>query len=124
MPRRIKRAAIQTPKNTDELGDWIEEIGQHQRSLANIENAMNAAIAEVRAQHEQAAKTVRLRSGEALWRNRPDSVSIRDAEAVLEHLEAEGLQELDRAREVPGVTIGSQEDFVIVPSETKLEQLR
>jgi phage host-nuclease inhibitor protein Gam len=88
--------------------------------------------------HGGRTKTVKLSSGEIAWRDRPPSVRLRDAEAVLEALRAMQLgrfirekQEVDReamlrerdlAATVPGVTIGSAgEEFVVTPTEARLD---
>jgi phage host-nuclease inhibitor protein Gam len=82
-------------------------------------------------------KTVKLSSGEIAWRDRPPSVRIRDAGAVIEVLQARQLSrfireklEIDReamlrepalAAGVPGVVIGSAgEEFVVTPAQADL----
>lgn len=83
------------------------------------------------------SKTVRLATGEVSWRTRPPRVVIRDAAAVLEALDQLQLHrfvrtkvEVDKeamlrepgvARQVPGVSIGSEgEDIVLSPTEMPL----
>ena len=77
-------------------------------------------------------KTARLATGEVCWRTRPPRVTIRDAAAVLEacaqlhlHRFVRTKTEVDKeamlrepgvARQVPGVSIGSEgEDIVLSP---------
>lgn len=77
-------------------------------------------------------KTVKLAAGDLLWRSRPPSVRITRVEAVLATLKQRQLvqfirtkEEVDKdamlrapalARNVPGVTIGSEgEEFVVQP---------
>ena len=85
-------------------------------------------------------KTVKLPTGEVLWRTNPPSVSIRNSEAVVAACEAMGLQrfirttkepdkvamlkEPDVAAEVKGVKIGQREEFVVKPSVTEVEVAR
>lgn len=82
-------------------------------------------------------KTAKLATGEVSWRTRPPRVVIRDAAAVLEALAQLQLHrfvrtkaEVDKeamlrepgvARQVPGVSIGSEgEDIVLSPIEAPL----
>lgn len=84
-------------------------------------------------------KTANLVTGEVQWRQRPPSVSIRGADAVLETLARMGLtrfirtkqepnkeamlNEQDAVRGIAGISIVSGvEDFVITPFEAKVEQ--
>ena len=79
-------------------------------------------------------KTANLVTGEVSWRQRPPSVSVRGQEAVIDILKRLGLtsfirtkeevnkeailNEADKARGVPGLTIVTGvEDFVITPFE-------
>ncbi len=79
-------------------------------------------------------KSANLITGEVQWRLRPPSVSVRGQEAVLVWLKTQGmlafvrtkeevnkeamLNEADKARGVPGVSIvKGVEDFIIVPFE-------
>lgn len=82
-------------------------------------------------------KTIKLTTGKVLWRDRPESVSLRGVEAIIEHLRTKFagkflrtkveidkeamLGAKDEARQVPGVTIKSAgEEFVIEPFEAQL----
>lgn len=83
-------------------------------------------------------KTANLITGEVQWRQRPPSVAVRGAEAVLDALKRLGLQrfvrtkeeinkeailnEPDAVRGVAGISINSGvEDFVITPFEAQAE---
>ena len=82
-------------------------------------------------------KTADLGTGRIMWRLRPPRVTVRGAEAVIEHLRGLGLlrfiresvevdkeamlREPDVARGVPGITVGSAgEDFVVEPLTLEL----
>lgn len=85
-------------------------------------------------------KTAQLATGEVKWRTRPPSVTVRGVEAVLATLKKLGLGRFVRTKEelnkeailaepaavegIKGLAIGQGEDFVIVPFETKLEEVR
>lgn len=77
-------------------------------------------------------KTIKLAAGSLLWRNRPPSVRLKDVPAVLaalremqlpqfirtkEEVDKDAmLKDRERARTVPGVSIGSEgEEFVVEP---------
>jgi phage host-nuclease inhibitor protein Gam len=83
-------------------------------------------------------KTASFITGEVQWRQRPPSVSVRGAEAVIETLKKLGLSkfvrtkdevnkeailnEPDQARGITGITIVTGvEDFVITPAEIETE---
>lgn len=84
-------------------------------------------------------KTVNLSSGEVKWRMRPPKVVLRGVEMVLESLRLRGLERFIRVKEeinkeailaepeavsqVKGISIARGEDFVIIPFETKLEEV-
>ena len=85
-------------------------------------------------------KTADFTTGKVAWRHRPPKVTIRGVEAVIDHLRANGLRrflrttveiskeamllEAERAKAVPGVTIGSAgEDFIIEPFDGQLAQV-
>lgn len=82
-------------------------------------------------------KTVRLATGELLWRQRPPSVKLRDVAAVLETIQQLGLTQFIRTKHevnkdallaapaaaaaIPGVTIGSAgEEFIAEPIVVEL----
>lgn len=78
-------------------------------------------------------------SGEIKWRMRPPSVSLRGVDVVMEDLYQRGLDRFIRIKPeinkeailaepqavagIPGITIKQSEDFVVVPFETKLEEV-
>ncbi len=79
-------------------------------------------------------------SGVISWRKRPPKVTLRGVAAIMEHLKTLGLERFIRTKEeinkeamlaepnvaasIEGVKIGSAgEDFVITPSETKLDEV-
>jgi len=84
-------------------------------------------------------KTAALASGELRWRMRPPKVALRSVEAVIEALKQLKLSRFVRVKEevnkeailaepeavehVKGITITQGEDFVIVPFETRLEEV-
>jgi len=79
-------------------------------------------------------------TGEVKWRLRPPSVVIKGVDKVLEGLKSLGLDRFLRTKEeidkeailrepdalkgVRGVSITQKEDFVVVPFETKLEEVQ
>lgn len=82
-------------------------------------------------------KTVIFATGEARWRTRPPSVTLRGVDTIIEFLQAQKplrflrtkveinkeamLADPEKARLVPGVKISSEgEDFVIEPFEAEL----
>ena len=84
-------------------------------------------------------KFANLMTGEVKWRNRPPSVSLKNAELVIQTLKAMKLDQFvrskdevnkeailanpDSVKDVKGITIKRGEDFVIVPFETDLEEV-
>lgn len=84
-------------------------------------------------------KTVILPSGEVRWRVRPPRVVLRAVESVIGTLKELGLSRFVRTKEeinkeailadpdavanIKGISITQGEDFVIVPYETKLEEV-
>ncbi|HAZ4235577.1 TPA: host-nuclease inhibitor protein Gam [Escherichia coli] len=83
-------------------------------------------------------KFANLTTGEVQWRNRPPSVNIRGADAVMDFLKRLGLQRFIRVKEeinkdailnekeavknIPGITIKSDiEDFSIIPFEQDVQ---
>lgn len=83
-------------------------------------------------------KFANLTTGEVQWRNRPPSVNIRGAEAVIDFLKRLGLKrfirvkeevnkdailnEKDAVKNIPGITIKSDiEDFSIIPFEQDVQ---
>jgi phage host-nuclease inhibitor protein Gam len=86
------------------------------------------------------SKTATLASGEIKWRMTPPAVNLRGVADILKELFAKGLDQFIRTKheidkeailrapeevaDVPGISIGQHEEFVIVPFETKLEEVR
>ncbi len=84
-------------------------------------------------------KTVTLPSGEVKWRKSPPKVNIRSTKDVLAYFKKWGMEEFIRTKEeinkeailakreavagIKGVSVSDSEDFVIVPFETKLEEV-
>ncbi len=78
-------------------------------------------------------------SGEVRWRVTPPKVVIKGVEMVLTALKAAGLTQFIRTKEeiskeailgddtvrqqIPGISIQQTEEFVVVPFETKLEEV-
>lgn len=52
-------ARIVVPQSKDEAEAWIRQIGDHRREVVRIETAMNDRIAEIKAEHEEAARPYR-----------------------------------------------------------------
>lgn len=85
------------------------------------------------------SKTAVLATGEVRWRMTPPAVTVKGIQAVLEYLFGHRLDrfvrvkhEIDKeallrepemAAQIPGLSIGQREEFVIVPFETKLEEV-
>jgi phage host-nuclease inhibitor protein Gam len=82
-------------------------------------------------------KTYRFPTGEISWRLAPPKVSIRSVAAVMELLKQKGLHRFIRLKEeinkeailatpddvtsIPGIELRQDEDFIIVPFESRLE---
>lgn len=161
--KRIKAQATPAPQTMAEVQSNIRKLGDLQREHARASAALNDAVAQLTDQaapklkslQEQMedlqkgiqtyceanrdelcgkGKTANLVTGEVQWRQRPPSVRVTGAEAVIGWLKQMGmgrfirtkeevnkealLNEQDAAKAVPGVTIVTgQEDFVITPFE-------
>ncbi|HEY1503208.1 MAG TPA: host-nuclease inhibitor Gam family protein [Stellaceae bacterium] len=84
-------------------------------------------------------KTAVLATGELRWRMTPPAVSLKNVKDVLaalakarlgrfirtkEEVDKEAvLREPDAVAGIPGIKVGQHEEFVIVPNETKLEEV-
>lgn len=166
-PTRIKAASVQLTRA--EAEDLLLNIGSAQRQVTEIEGRMNDEIAAIKARYERQAaphnatieasfrdlqlwaaanrdtlcdgktKTVKLATGEILWRKRPASVRITKVDAVIERLKALSLRKFIRTKEeidkeamlaapeeVKGITgikiVNNVEDFVARPFETEIER--
>ncbi|MEW6314319.1 MAG: host-nuclease inhibitor Gam family protein [Pseudomonadota bacterium] len=165
--RLKSRAQAYVPQSRDDAAADIRKIGDLQRELARKTGEMNDAIADIahRCQPHLDAladqikvlqegvqgyceahrdeltggkvKTAQFVTGEVQWRQRPPSVTVRGAEAVIEALKRLGLgrfvrtkeevakdmilNEQDAVRGVAGITVVTGvEDFVITPFEQEV----
>lgn len=167
-PHRIKTAAIQAPTSQSEAEELLAEIGTLQRRVTRIEADMNEQLSDIKDRHEKAAqplnadieskfralhvwaeanrhellkgklKTVKLSTGELLWRTTPPSVRLTKQDVVLESLRRLGLTDLIRTKEevnkeailadpervagIKGISISQGEDFVAKPYESQIER--
>ncbi len=113
---------------------FSEKADQLERGLRTWCEAHRAELTD-----QGKVKTHRFGAGEICWKNRPASVVIADAKAVLAHLIDRGMKKFirvtraidkqamlkdpDKAAKVPGVKIESSgEDFIITPFGADLEQ--
>lgn len=161
-------AATAVPQSKGDCASYIKTLGDVQRQFERSRAEMNDAIAHItqkfapvleaqtaqmialqtgiqtwcEANHatlcEGGGKTAQLITGEVSWRQRPPSVTIRGAGAVIETLlrmrlerfvrvkqepnKEAMLNEPDAVRGIAGITIVSGvEDFIVVPFEVKTE---
>jgi phage host-nuclease inhibitor protein Gam len=168
MATRLKaKAAVQVPQTRTDCAADIRLIGDLQRDFERQRAEMNDKIAQITQQHQPAlealqsrlqvlqegvqlyceahreelcgkGKTANLVTGEVSWRQRPPSVSIRGADAVMETLLRMGLGRFVRVTNAPnkeamlnepeavkgiaGIAIVSGvEDFLITPFEAAAE---
>jgi phage host-nuclease inhibitor protein Gam len=165
---RIKAPSVAVPRTREEAEALLQEIGKAQRAVTRIEADLNDRLTKLKASAEQDAspyndqieasfkalhgwaeanrdelcgkgKTVKLATGEIMWRQRPPSVRITGAEKVIDTLKRLGLGrflrqkeeidkeailgEVDAMKGVKGVTIVTGvEDFVAKPFETEIER--
>lgn len=121
-------AAVFVARSRDEADHAVAQIGALQRQREEIQTAMNARLAELKATSETEAapinaaikelshgvqvwaeahrdalckgiKTVKLGNGELRWRLRPPSVVVRGAGMVVEALKRLGLSRFVRVKE-------------------------
>jgi phage host-nuclease inhibitor protein Gam len=168
MTKQKKVAALYVCQSKDETMTAIRELGEAQRELARLETEVNDAIARiVDAQKERiealkarretltsgiqmwceahraelcagGGKSANLLTGEVAWRQNPPSVSIRQAEKVIDTLCALGLGRFVRQKEevnkeailadpkavagVAGITVVTGvETFAVTPFEVGVE---
>lgn len=161
---RLKaKAQIRVPQTKDEAAADIKKIGDLQREIMRSTSDMNDAIAKITALYQPSmeslgeqikelqggvqafceanrddlcgkGKTANLITGEVQWRQRPPSVRITGADAVIETLQRLGLSQFIRMKHevnkemilnepeavkgVAGITVVTGvEDFVITPFE-------
>lgn len=132
------------------MNDQIAEITQHGQprldALAERIAALQAGIqtwceanrVALCGEADRLGKTANLVTGEVAWRQRPPSVAIRGADAVVETLARMGLErfvrtkrepnreamlaEPDAVRGIPGIAIVSGvEDFIVTPFEIEAQ---
>ncbi len=139
----LKRQALRVKADLDDAiakltkaaAPRMEELGAR---IALLEEGIQAWCEANRTELCGKGKSANLITGEVAWRQRPPSISIRGADAVLECLRSSGLarfirskdevnkdamlNEPDAARAIPGVTIVTGvEDFTITPFEVDME---
>ncbi len=162
-------AASYTPQSKEQVSVDIKKIGDIQRELTRIEADANDQIAAIMNQNtpkiealraeldvlqkgvqtwceanrssitKGSSKTANLITGEVAWRTKPDSVSIKGAELVLEALKKLKLDRFIRRKEeinkdailadkkavenIKGISIVSgKEVFSITPFEQEIEK--
>ncbi|EAA7373003.1 host-nuclease inhibitor protein Gam [Salmonella enterica subsp. enterica] len=162
-------AASYTPQSREQVSIDIKKIGDIQRELTRIEADANDQIAVIMNQNtpkiealraeldvlqkgvqtwceanrssitKGSSKTANLITGEVAWRTKPDSVSIKGAELVLEALKKLKLDRFIRRKEeinkdailadkkavenIKGISIVSgKEVFSITPFEQEIEK--
>lgn len=167
-PRLKSKATVNVPQSKTECAEAIKRIGDFTRDFTRLRADMNDRIAAITAEvqplleqlqaHIQAeqdgvqrfceanretlcakgTKTAGFITGEVSWRQRPPSVAIRGADAVLETLLRMGLGRFVRVKQEPnkeamlnepealrgiaGITITTGvEDFIITPVEVQAE---
>ncbi|EFR0684360.1 host-nuclease inhibitor protein Gam [Salmonella enterica] len=162
-------AASYTPQSKEQVSADIKKIGDIQRELTRIETDANDQIAVIMGQNtpkiealraeldvlqkgvqtwceanrssitKSGSKTANLITGEVAWRTKPDSVSIKGVELVLETLKKLKLDRFIRRKEevnkdailadkkavenIKGISIVSgKETFSITPFEQEIEK--
>lgn len=162
-------AASYTPQSREQVSVDIKKIGDIQRELTRIEAGANDQIAVIMNQNtpkiealraeldvlqkgvqtwceanrssitKGSSKTANLITGEVAWRTKPDSVSIKGVELVLETLKKLKLDRFIRRKEevnkdavladkkavenIKGISIVSgKETFSITPFEQEIEK--
>lgn len=163
-------AAAAVPQSKTDCAAYIKNLGDAQRDFERTRAEMNDQIAAITKQYQPAleqqtqrigalqtgiqtfceanratlcesgGKTAQLVTGEVSWRQRPPSVTIRGADAVIDTLKRMGLTRFVRVKEEPnkeailnepealrgiaGVTIVTGvEDFTITPFQVEVEAL-
>ncbi|HBQ0498596.1 TPA: host-nuclease inhibitor Gam family protein [Klebsiella pneumoniae] len=131
-----------------EMNDSIAEItASHSPAIeglkAKMEELQNGIQTWCEAHRDELTnngkvKFANLTTGEVQWRNRPPSVNIRGADAVIDFLKRLGLKrfirtkeelnkeamlnEKDAVKNIPGITIKTDvEDFSIIPFEQEVQ---
>lgn len=163
-------ASAPVPQSKDDVQSAIGTLGQVQRDLVRIQADINDAIAQITEQHAARiealrerrdalhtgiqtwceahrleicgkGKTANLVTGEVAWRQRPPSVTVRNADAVVDQLGQLGLMhfvrvkheinkdailaEPDLVQGIKGLSVSSGvEDFVVQPFEVAIDAER
>lgn len=124
---------------TQEAQPALEALAERINALqAGIQTWCEANRVTLCGENDRLGKTANLVTGEVSWRQRPPSVAVRGADAVIDALRRLGLGRFVRAKEevnkeailaepeavrgVPGITVVTGlEDFVITPFEAGSE---
>lgn len=139
-----ERARIETAMN-DEIAAikqrYEEEAQPHAERITELREGVQIWCEANRAALTDGGsfKTANLASGEIRWRVTPPSCAIKAAEKVIEALRSLGLTrflrekvEIDKqailaepeaVKGIKGITISQREEFVVVPFETRLEEV-
>jgi len=169
--KRMKTVAVAVPASQAEAEQALADIGRLQRQVVKTEAEMNDVLLGIRDKFEKLAqplneqieakfqslhiwaeahrgellkgklKTVRLSTGELLWRNTPPAVKFKKgikADAVVAMLEAAKLYDLvrtvkevnkeavladpKRVEKIAAIEIKSREEFVAKPFESQIER--
>ena len=117
----------------------VKDSRPHQDAIDALFEGIFVFAQKQRAQLTDAgkAKTVHLTTGDIQWRMTPRAVTLRGVEKIIAFCKANRmlrfirtkeevnkeamLAEPDVAGKIIGVTIGQHEEFVVVPSEVKIE---
>ena len=148
--RSLGDAQREFARQRAEMNDAIAAITQHHQptlqTLAERVDTLQMGIqtwceanrVALCGEGDRLGKTANLVTGEVSWRQRPPSVSVRGADAVIDALRILGLErfvrsrdevnkeailaEPDAARGVPGITVVTGvEDFAVTPFEAPAE---
>jgi phage host-nuclease inhibitor protein Gam len=169
MAKAKKAAALYACQSKEETMDAIKQLGDAQRELTRLETSINDEIAAITAREKEriealrsriealtggihlwcesnrthlcanGGKTANLVTGEVAWRQRPPSVTVRQAEKVIETLKALRLGRFVRQKEevnkeailgepravagVAGITVVTGvEDFAVTPFEIEIAE--
>lgn len=142
--RQRERVRIEAVMN-DELAairqKWEAEALPHAERIRALSQGVHVWCEANRARLTQGGKVKHFQfaSGEVKWRLPPPSVVLRGVEVVLQHLKALRLDrfirlkeevnkeaillEPEQVRNIPGITIRQEEQFVVSPFETELEEV-
>lgn len=123
-------------------GEFENEAKPHAEAIAALTKGVHTWCEANRATITKDGKVKfhEFATGEVKWRLRPPSIAIRGADAVMAALKSLRLERFIRVKEeidkeamlrepeaiaaVRGVSVAQKEDFVVVPFETKLEEVQ